>query len=258
MAQKTQSSSLKKILIFGLPVIAILFLMPSGQPQKGTHKTVPAGTATKKTAKKGDIVTQEDIDARPSDFKAVTASMKNTFVPLVVKGGGKAGPEDLPLTFTQGESGWRYTGNMTVDGVPNALFENANSGDGAFIKPGQHWKGLRLVTVRDDSIVIEGPNGESKTVNFNENTTVSSAAASSLAPLPVAVPANQGNNPGNAQPGGRRQRGNTQFAQDDGSMNGPIGAGFTNDTSGQLQDNNNFGNGNRRNRNRRNNENSFN
>lgn len=260
MAEKSQQSSLKKLLIIGVPVIAILAFMPSGNANKGEVSKgagllgkVGAAKPTKKSV--NDLITDADIKAKPEDFEKVPASLKNSFIPGVTKGSAVPVAKNiLRPEFTGGEAAWTYTGNMTVDGVPNALLENTSSGQGVFLRPGQRWKTLRLVSVHEDHIVVEGSNGQTQQVYFEDLTAVAEAP---LSPLPVAVPAGQqgGTQPNNnGQGNGRRNRqANNQFAEA-GNLAGPIGANGS-DPSLDSQDQTN---NNRRNRNRRNNENSFN
>ena len=122
-----------------------------------------------------------------------------------------------------------YTGNMVVDGVPNALLENGGNGEGVFLRPGQHWKNLRLVSVKEDTIEVEGPEHEMKTIHFDDKSLgTSSTTSGALQPLPPA--AIQGNLPAGpspqaTQPNGRRQRGQQANQANADALIGPIGNG---------------------------------
>ena len=246
--EKPQQSSLKKVLIFGLPILALVAFFPSGSSNapKGLSKTQQAlldakngNTGSSKSKKVDPLDMPEDHNA--PKFESVNASMKNTFVPLVTKksGGNKTGlPGGIPAWFADGEGNWVYTGNMTVNGVPNALLENTASGEGVFLRPGQKWKSLKLVSVHEDSIDLEGPNNEHKTI-FDE---IAYVADAPISPLPPASPANiPGGNttqPGSdgSGNGNRRRRGqNNGPVAGDGGLSGPIGGqagafGFTDQT----------------------------
>ncbi len=225
---KQQTSQLKKLLIVGVGlVVIVLVAFPSGSStptRAGTRNSALSG-APKST--KESLYTKEDIDAK---FESIPATIKNGFVPLVTKGDGAVvSKNEIPLGFTGGEGTWTYTGNMVVDGTPNALLENSSTGDGVFLRPGQNWKNLRLIAVKEDSIEVEGPNGARKTVYFDDKSISMAAPSTNLQPLPPA--AIQGNlpnvaNPQLNQPGGnpRRQRGQqaNQFNAD--AMVGAIGS----------------------------------
>ena len=237
-----QSSSLKKLLFLGAGLVVIVVVaFPSGSaPTTDAHppKTVVATSSTKKDS----LYTKEDENAK---FERISAATRNSFVPLVTKGmGGKLGIDGIPINFTGGEGSWTYTGNMTVDGIPNALLENSVSGDGVFLRPGQHWKTLRLIAVKDDSIELEGPDGSRKTVFFaDKSLNVTSSSGNNLSPLPPA--AIQGNLPsGPAQPGparpNRTPRGQQANQTNSDALVGPIDAGadFTSSVDMTSQNNN--------------------
>ena len=237
---KQQSSQLKKLLLVGGGLVAIIIVaFPSGSKPTAAVKKPPVFGAP--SSKKADsLITPEDEKAK---FEPIGGSIKNGFVPLVVKGdgtgknGGLKSP--IPSNFTDGGT-WIYTGNMSVDGVPNALLENSANGEGVFLRPGQHWKNLRLISVKEDSIEVEGPNQERKTVYFDDKGLSGGSAGGALQSLPpAAIQGNlpQGMNPQGNQPGGRRQRGQQANQSADMGMVGQIGNGndFQTSYSGQDQ-----------------------
>lgn len=218
----------------------IIMLLPSGDAPKTGKK--PQLTATKSTKKADDLILPEDYKAK---FDDLDKPMVNSFVPLVTKRdiNGPVAKNGIPADFAGGETTWVYTGNMTVDGTPNALLENTASGDGIFLRPGQHWKALKLVAVREDSIEIEGPGGAMKTVYYNElEITASMPDSGTLSPLPPATPQAVPNSAdGNSNRRRRRNQNNggggQQFA-DGGNLSGPIGqANSGGDPSFQPQGN---------------------
>jgi hypothetical protein len=224
-----QSSQLKKLLFVGGGlVLIVLVAFPSGSSTTTEVKKVNplAGTSTTKKTKES-LYTEEDKLAK---FESIPATIKNGFVPLVRKGDGVAEPTGgIPRDFTGGEGTWTYTGNMVVDGTPNALLENSASGDGVFLRPGQRWKNLRLIAVKEDSIELEGPSGARKTVFFNDKSISMAAPSTTLQALPPATI--QGNLPNGAnpmlnQPGGNPRRQRDQFGNQANmeAMVGPIGS----------------------------------
>ena len=241
---KKQSSNLKKLLLVAGGLVVICFVaFPSSDPGNAVKHPMVFGAGDSASKKKVDPYhLPEDDNAK---FSAIGASIKNSFVPLVTKGmGSKLETGGIPNSFTNGEGSWTYTGNMTVDGVPNALLENSVSGDGVFLRPGQHWKTLRLIAVKDDSIELEGPSGERKTVYFaDKSLNVTSSSGNNLSPLPPA--AIQGNLPtGPAQPGtgrpARTPRGQQANQANTDALSGPIDAGadFTSSVDMTSQNNN--------------------
>ncbi len=254
---KQQSSNLKKLLLIAGGLIIIVFVaFPSTDPTPIGPKKPPVfgsgGTASKK-------VDPLDLPIdHNSKFDKIDASIKNGFVPLVTKGDGLHRNGGIPSGWANGEGSWIYTGNMTVDGTPNALLENATNGDGVFLRPGQHWKNLRLISVKDDSIEVEGPGGERKTIKFDDKGMSVTTAPANLQSLPPA--SIQGNLPQvanpqtNQPPRNGRRGGNRQAVQDDtNALSGPIGDQTYLESSvdglNQTNNSNNIGNNRRTGRN---------
>ncbi len=230
--QKNQSSSnLKKYAVIGgiLLVIAVVAFPSSEPPKDGPKNKFQFGAGDKAAKKKVDEYTEEDVHAK---FESINATIKNGFVPLVTKGDGpKSNKAGIPSGWANGEGNWTYTGNMVVDGTPNALLENSSNGEGVFLRPGQHWKSLRLVAVKENSIEIEGPNHEMKTISFDDRGTALPSGNAPMSLPPAAIQGNlpQGANPQLNQPGngGRRNRGQQANQGDQTNadiLSGPIGA----------------------------------
>lgn len=184
-AQKKKSSL---PILIGVLVVAVIFGLSGGNEAPTTKKKgLGMGafpTATKK--KKGDIeYTQEDEKAK---FGSVDTAATNAFKPQIVRRDVNSqlrtgASNGIPPLFAGGEAGWTYTGNMEVNGKPNALLENSGTGEGVFLKPGEKWKALTLVKVNEDSIVLDGPGGYRKTVYFNANTEEAPAEVAPLNPM---------------------------------------------------------------------------
>lgn len=218
----TKSASnpqLKKLLIGAGALVVVVLMIPQSTPTKPGPKKPPPGFASSKK-NNNEVVIKEDYEIR---FDSVQDDLRNSFVPILTKKNlsAPASINGIPSAFANGEATWIYTGNMTVDGVPNALLENTASGDGVFLRPGEQWRKLKLVKVNDMSIVLEGPNGAVKTVFFvdpstnNPDSGVSVPGPATLPP--VGQPGNQNQFNNQTQPpfgGGGRRFGN---------MSGPIG-----------------------------------
>ena len=191
-SQQTKKSSLPKVMIAGGILVAIVVLMPNDSaPVKKAGKGFQFAGAGGSSKKKTDLFEPEDYKAQ---FGDLDGEMKNSFRPLVAKNGGvnslnSASVNTIPTSFTGGEQNWIYTGNMTVNTVPNALLENTVSGEGVFLKPGEKWKTMQLRQVMNDSIVLEGEDGYMKTIFFAPQTLEPVSPAKVATNLP---PANAG------------------------------------------------------------------
>jgi hypothetical protein len=251
MAKQSQpnNGSLKKLGIAGGVLLLIAVFFPGGSEPikkggKGNFQFAGGGSSGKK---KTDLFEKEDYTAK---FASIDSEMKNAFQPLVAKKDNEKNQKPLavnaiPANFASGDGNWIYTGNMTVDGVPNALLENTQSNEGVFLRPGEKWKSMQLKEVRSDSIVLEGPNGYTKTVFFATNPEVKPVepgrvAANSTAPGQPAVGAAtnaQTLPPADANQGGgrRRRRDQQQSTQASADLFGPIGGNVSELENNSLQ-----------------------
>ncbi len=90
-------------------------------------------------------------------------------------GGGKHDPflPHLPASArpaatqaAHGEPGkWTLTGISSINGVPNALVESA-SGDSVFLHPGDRWRGLRVLSIGTDAVVLLNALGQQTILAF--------------------------------------------------------------------------------------------
>lgn len=220
--QKSQGNpQMKKLLIVAGVLVVVVLMFPSSPAPvtKGKGKVGQFGSSTTKKGKE-ELVTSEDYKIR---FDDVDSGLKNSFVPILTKktAGSPSAINGIPSSFTGGDSTWIYTGNMTIDGVPNALLENTSNSDGVFLRPGERWRKLKLVKVNELNIVLEGPNGATKTVYFVDPT-LNNPDSVSVAEMGSLPPVNQG---GNNQFNGNNQNqfngggGGRRF----GNFSGPIG-----------------------------------
>jgi hypothetical protein len=214
-----QNSSLIKILVVGVVVVGVLFKMTEPEPvTKKKASNRPTGQSTSSSKKKKDTFTKEDYSAQ---FASVETEMKNSFKPVIASKSTNSMLQQLttngiPALFAGGDPNWIYTGNMEIDGVPNALLENTSTGEGAYLRPGERWKQCTLKVVTEGSITLEGPSGYVKTIKVGTNDVQPvDPAAAGISPLPPA-----GNSPRTAS----------------GNLSGPIGPLEANigDNSGEV------------------------
>jgi hypothetical protein len=160
----------KKLLTYGVfaLVAAGLWLMtdsPSVRKSNGP-KRPPAKHSSSKTT---ELFTEEDYKAH---FANLNLPVKNVFRPLILPatagGVGLAAiaPNEIPKDFTDGKTAWLYTGTAIVDGVPMALVENTETGEGEFLKVGQRWMHAVVRKITPIALVMEGPNGRVRTMDL--------------------------------------------------------------------------------------------
>lgn len=249
MAKQTQPNkgALKKYGIIGGVLVLVAVFFPGGSEpvKKGGKGSFQFAGGASTSKKKTDIFEKEDYTAK---FGSIDSETKNAFKPLLAKKDNESNAKPvatngIPATFAGGDANWVYTGNMTVDGTPNALLENTQSSEGVFLRPGEKWKNMQLKEVRSDSIVLEGPNGYTKTVFFATNPEVkpvepgrvAANAGTTTTPPPGATNA-QTLPPADASQGGngrRRRRDQQQQTQASADLFGPIGGNVT-----ELENNN--------------------
>jgi len=132
-------------------------------------------------------------------FASVTTPAKNAFKPLVMKTDIRetvpTKDNGIPIAFTGGEPGWIFTGSATVDGTPNGLLENTSTGEGVFLVSGERWKTSRVLTITKDEIVMQGPEGDARTIRMETEEEGSDSRTASVTPLPLPMPGQLGSQP---------------------------------------------------------------
>jgi hypothetical protein len=194
--------------VAALGVVAFVMTEPEKTPVR--ERKAAETRSTSRTTKE-EAFTQEDFEAK---FSRVAAAPKNGFNPLVLSGksasvrGGRLAPNEIPTTFTGGNERWIYTGTAVVDGVPQALVENVQSGEGEFLSVGQDWKNSVVRRITPTSLVLEGPNLMAMTFELMEDPVDDEGNYINSSLQPVAPPAPpQGGQPAQAgaQPGANGQ-----------------------------------------------------
>jgi hypothetical protein len=175
------------------PLLGVLgvILYFSSAPPAATAKTAKLPFLPGQSKSKKDLYLKEDYTA---EFASFDTEINNSFKPLIVKKDPNSSmmavnPNGIPSLFAGGDPNWIYTGNMTVDGVPNALLENTSTGEGVFLRPNERWRKLVMTEVLSDAIVLTGPNGYVKTVRIGVEESMTEAPAV----LPLAIPSSQSN-----------------------------------------------------------------
>jgi hypothetical protein len=153
--------------IFGaasLLVFGYFYSQDDAVPVRKTKRVVAS-----QTKKATDEFLPIDYKAK---FSAYTESTKDAFKPLIIRssdagqGVGAVPNGGIPLSYTAGEPNWNYTGVAYIDGVPHALLDNSGTGEGVFIKAGDHWKSSSVLTVTQDSVVLQDKEGVAKQIRL--------------------------------------------------------------------------------------------
>jgi len=140
-----------KIVFIGVPVLIGVALLPTNPP---SDFRVQPGKVD--IPKKGDSYSQ---DKHVQKFPSTGDTTRTSFKPGVI-----------PSTFTNSQDPWIYTGSIEVNGQKKALFENKNSGEAVYLGPGENWRGLKLLSIDGDSIIVSGTEpgtgGQAKLLSF--------------------------------------------------------------------------------------------
>ena len=105
-----------------------------------------------------DAFTDEDLAAH---FARYSVGTRNPFLPALQL--GKAAGS----TVHAAPGGWALTGINVLNGVPNALLENGKTNDSVFLKPGDRWQGLRVLSIGEDAVVFVNALGQQTHLAFN-------------------------------------------------------------------------------------------
>lgn len=140
-------------LVAAVTIYAVVLLTQPDAPAPA-HKKHPV----RRALADADTFTPADLSAH---FARYQAGKRNPFLsklppakPSAGKGGG-------------GERGeWTLTGINIIDGVPNALVENSVTGDSVFLKPGDRWRGLRVISIGTDAIAFLNALGQQTHLAF--------------------------------------------------------------------------------------------
>ncbi len=157
-------------LVGAVAVYAVVLLTQPDAP--APHRRVH--TARRATAD-ADVVTAAELSAH---FARYHAGKRNPFLSKLPP--AKAQAKAVPVA---GRSQWTLTGINIINGVPNALVEDSATGDSVFLRPGDRWRGLRVLSIGTDAVAFLNALGQQTHLAFR--------------PLEAALPA-----PGARGPGG--------------------------------------------------------
>lgn len=185
-----------------IATVGVAYYLNMGTPSKAAA----AKPKKKTTASSNSLYTDEDYKAH---FAMLTTPVKNVFKPLVVSGGGVNGAIDtktgIPTYLTGGEADWTFTGTAEDGTTVMALVENRARGTSDFLKVGQAWKTSKVTGIDSDHLMLQGPDGDVKTilVEAEAQDRIAQAQANVSASNPVAPVAPPISGPIGGAPGGR-------------------------------------------------------
>jgi hypothetical protein len=151
-------------------------------------------TPTRKVHVLHPAIASADEDAADASvhFARYAGGKHDPFLPHL-----PASAKPAAAQVARGEPGkWTLTGISSINGVPNALVESA-AGDSVFLHPGDRWRGLRVLSIGTDAVVLLNALGQQTILAFRPlNASLPEAGASaaggfhlqplgSVSPLPV-------------------------------------------------------------------------
>lgn len=179
------------------------------EPDPPARKTA-VRTRTSSAAPSG--FTEADLTAR---FARYSARQQDAFRPGIVPSKAAAlqnapasvGP--APVLPGGAAGTWALTGITTVNTVRSALVENSATKESIFLKAGDRWNGLRVLSVESSAVVFANALGQQTRLTFVETAPTDAAAAArgdaSAAPTGAARPSAAASSPsGTAVPAAPR------------------------------------------------------
>lgn len=178
----------RRLALIGVVVLGVGYWYSTSEetppPRAKRSRQIASSSTTK-------LELYKDIDYS-AKFAAMNTPLKNAFVPLVVREDSRqvipTADNGIPPAFANGEQKWSYTGYAEVDGRSTALLENSGSGEGAFVQGGESWKTSRVISVTNQTIVLQGPSGVVRSVpliTFDSFDPAEKSATSPVTPLPL-------------------------------------------------------------------------
>lgn len=220
--------------LFAVVGYAVFLYTQPDAPVKHTKKKI---TVTLSAAPDGFL--PEDLNAH---FARYTGKGRDAFTALVT--GARQQAADAAANKLPGKQAWALTGITSVNDSTTAIVENQGSGESAFLKAGDSWNGLKVVSIGSDAVTFRNALGQETHLAFTttapETTTASTAGAApyalplppgqaggALAPMPIQpLPGLQPGQDGTGlQPGMAGQDGTAQPADTQGQYGGG-GNGF--------------------------------
>ncbi len=124
-------------------------------PTRKVHVLRPAASGAGESA-------AADLSAHFARYQAGKTNGRDPFLPHLPA--PAAGPAAQKAAHAE-QGKWTLTGISSINGVPNALVESA-SGDSVFLKPGDHWRGLRVLSIGTNAVAFLNALGQQTFLAF--------------------------------------------------------------------------------------------
>jgi hypothetical protein len=158
-------------------VIALAWLWAS-EPDDVSKKGKK--TLTKTDSRVGGGITEEDLKAQ---YARYTGKQRDGFFPKVIPAKSTLG--DAPRGNVIGNlDNWNLTGVSVVNNIRSATLENTTTKEIQFVKSGDLWNGLRVITVSEDHIILRNAKEQQTRLTFVEPTPDKGVAVG-IPPAPV-------------------------------------------------------------------------
>ena len=170
------SKQMQGMLVVLALVGGVGYVMSSGSDAPPpTHKPhIKFGNATTGASDSSGIL-PEDLTAH---FDRYPGGGRNPFMPVITAGTSLSGGGG------KSSSTWALTGIDSIDGATTALVENSSTGDSVFLKAGDHWNGLKVVSIGSQSATFEDSYGKITQLSFADQVPDSTDNANTpVAPL---------------------------------------------------------------------------
>jgi hypothetical protein len=164
--------------LFAVVGYAVFLYTQPDAPVKHTKKKI---TVTASAAPDGFL--PEDLTAH---FARYTGKGRDAFTALVT--GARQQAADAAANKLPGKQAWALTGITTVNDSTTAIVENQGSGESAFLKAGDSWNGLKVVSIGSDTVTFRNALGQETHLAFAATAPEPTATASAAGAAPYALP----------------------------------------------------------------------
>lgn len=130
-------------------------LLTQPDPPAPAHRLRPARPAL---APEAGMPTEADLTAH---FARYRSGKRNPFLPPMPGADARRAAADDTK-----RGAWTLTGINVINGVPNALLEDGATGGSVFLKPGDRWQGLRVLSIGTDAVAFLNALGQQTHLAF--------------------------------------------------------------------------------------------
>lgn len=139
--------------VAAVSIYAVVLLTQPDAPTP-THKRL----TVRRARADADALSAADLSAH---FARYHAGKRNPFLSKL-----PAAKPPVGAAAGGGRGEWVLTGINIINGVPNALVENGATGDSVFLRPGDRWRGLRVLSIGTDAIAFLNALGQQTHLAF--------------------------------------------------------------------------------------------